>query len=762
MTVYVGFLINCRQTLVRGFALGFGCEVIAGYVQTLRFSARSFSRMNTQTRRLQYFFFGQNFSDGVRTTVAILLPALLLNHWGLFEMGLTVSTGAVCVSITDTPGPAGHRRNGMLAAMALVVGTALLTGAAASSVWLLGLEVGVLSFLFTMFLVWGARAGAVGTAGLLNVVLLLAHPPALREVPQHAALLLLGGMWYAALALLVHRVRPYRPAQQALGECIHALAHFLDIKAKFYNPHTALEQDYRQLVAQQVVVNEKQEAVRDLLFRTRQIVNESTSTGRRLVLTFVETVDMFERVMAGYYDYGALREAFGGTGVLPDIAALIRHVATELDHLGVAIQANRPYAGTGPQLTAEWGRLQARISTLDGPEGPNASTRVLRKILVNLRDIIRRVGNIRRYFDESLADAPAPNQATDHTQFVAHQEIDLQALRLNLTPSSGIFRHSVRMTVACLIAYAVGAGLWHGQHNYWILMTVSIMLKPGFSLTRQRNTERIVGTLAGGALGAAILWVLPWPEARFAVLVVFMVVAYSFQRTQYLVTVLFLTAYLLILFSFLGMSYIGIAEERIADTFIGCAIAFGTGYLLFPRWESEQLTDYMAAALQANLAYLRQLANRLAGRPLPAHEYRLLRKEVYVSGANLAAAFQRMLTEPKSKQHRPTEIHEFVVLNHILSSNIAALTGTLREAAPAVPPFVPESRRALTSALAALHKSLGLIAPATPAAPAELGLPATPAPAETAEDRTLQEQLAFLQKVSSDISKVTEALVQSK
>ncbi|MBD2723331.1 FUSC family membrane protein [Hymenobacter armeniacus] len=716
--------------------------------------------MNTHSRRLRYFLSGQNFSDGVRTTVAILLPALLLAQWGHFDLGLTVSTGAVCVSVTDTPGPAAHRRNGMLAALAVVVLTALLTSLAATSVWLLGLEIGVLSFLCTMFLVWGARAGAVGTAGLLNVVLLLAHPPALREVLPHVGLLALGGLWYAGLAMVAYQVLPYRPAQQALGECIHALARFLELKAKFYSPETALDEDYRELVAQQVVVNEKQEAARDFLFRTRQIVNETTSTGRRLVLTFVETVDLYERITAGYYDYGTVRATFGKSGVLPDIAALIRHIATELDHLGVAIQTSRRYAGPSPDLSQEWGRLQARISALDADgEG---HTRVLKKILVNLRDIIRRVGNIRRYFDESLAatDAPAPSRAAEHARFVAHQEIERQAFSQNLTLKSSVFRHSVRMTLACLAAFVLAESLWHGQHNYWILMTVTIMLKPGFSLTRQRNQERIIGTLVGGALGGVILWALPWTEARFGVLVVFMVLAYSFQRTVYLATVIFLTAYLLIMFSFLGFNYIGVAEERITDTLMGCAIAFSAGYFLFPNWESEQLTDYMAAALRANLAYLRQLANRLAGRPLPPNEYRLLRKDVYVSGANLAAAFQRMLTEPKSKQYRPTETHEFVVLNHILSSNIAALTATLREAAPAVPPFAAESRRALTSALAALQKSLARMAPATAAPAPEVGLGT--AEADAADDKTLLEQLSFLQKVSTDISKISEVLVEQK
>ena len=714
--------------------------------------------MNQFSRQLRYFFSGQNFTDGVRITVSILLPAVLLGQWGHFAEGLTIATGALCLSITDTPGPAAHRRNGMLAALAVVVGTALLTSLAALNIWALAVEIGVLSFGLTMLLVWGARAGAVGTAGLLNVVLLLAHPPALAAAPLHAGLLLLGGLWYAGLALVAYQVRPYRPAQQALGECIHALARFLELKARFYEPRTNLDDDYRQLVAQQVVVNEKQEAVRDLVFRTRQMVNETTSTGRRLVLTFVETVDLYERITVGYYDYSTVREEFARTGVLADVVRLIRHVATELDYLGVAIQANHSYRGTGPDPTAEWERLQSRISALEADAGIN--TRVLKKILVNLRDIIRRVGNIRRYFDEALtAAAPPAGRAAEHGRFVAHQEIELRTFAQNLTMHSAVFRHAVRMTVACLVAFSVAETLWHGQHNYWILMTVTIMLKPGFSLTRQRNTERIVGTLAGGALGGAVLWAVPWMEARFAILVVFMVVAYSFQRTKYLVTVVFLTAYLLLMFRFLGLSFLGVAEERILDTLVGCAIAFGAGWLLFPSWESEQLTDYMAAALRANLAYLRQLADRLAGRPLPANEYRLLRKNVYVSGANLAAAFQRMLTEPKSKQHHPAETHEFVVLNHILSSNIAALTGTLREAAPAVPPFPPEGRRALTSAVAALGKSLGRIAPAAPEPLPELGPAPLNGPVLT-DDSSLLEQLTFLQKVSIDIGKVTEVLAR--
>jgi len=715
--------------------------------------------MNSQTRRLHYFFFGQNFSDGVRITLSILLPALAGSQLGYFAEGLSVSTGAVCLSITDMPGPAGHKRNGMLAGLGLVGGAALLTGLAAQHLLTLGLAVAGQAFFFTMLLVWGARAAAVGTAALLAMVLTLAQPLALEKVLPHSLLLLAGGAWYTALAVLVQRVQPYRAAQQAVGECVHAIAYFLDLKARFYNPATDLDEDFRKLLAQQVVVNEKQEAVRELLFRTRQIVNETTSTGRRLVLTFVETVDLYEHITAIHHDYATVRSVFGNSGILGEIEKLIRLIGAEVDHLGAAIQAGSAHPRRSPNLGAGLAELQSHVAALDAEPKAAGRTRVLKKILVNLRDIIKRVENIRRYFDESLLPQPNPRRAAEHRRFVSHQDLEIGALRQNLTMSSAVFRHALRMTLACVAAFTLAETLWQGSHSYWILMTVTVMLKPGFSLTRQRNVQRIVGTLAGGALGVAVLGLLPVPQARFACMLVFMVLAYSLQRTYYAVSVLFVTAYLLILFRFLGLSYLGVIEERVVDTLLGCGIAFLAGYFLFPRWESEQLRDFMAAVLKANLAYLRQLADRLAGRPLPPTAYKLVRKEVYVASANLAAAFQRMLSEPRSKQSHPTEIHEFVVLNHVLASNIASLTASLPAVLPATPAPALESRRALASAASALQKSLARLQPEAPMPPAEPRfLEPTPALAAAPTDKALLEQLAFLQKVSADIGKVTEVI----
>ena len=751
-------------------------------------------------RQLQYFFFGQHFSDGLRTTVAVLLPALIGSQTGWFAAGLIASTGALCLSFTDLPGPAQHRRSGLLAALALVGATAVGTGLLVHSPWALGLEIAVLSFSLTMLLVWGARAGAVGTAALLSTVLLLAHPPALADILPRAALLVAGGGWYTALALLLNRVLPYRAAQQTLGESLHALADFLRLKAEFYDLATDLPADYRRLVAQQVLVSEAQEAGRELLFRTQQIVSETTPHGRRLVLAFVEGVDLYEHVSASSYDYAQLRTTFGPTGVLAEIGACIIRLADEVDALGAAILADSPPPAAAPAArAAALAAVQAAIAALEADVEWAGKTRQLRKIFINLRDIHRRADRLRRYFDGALAApvaAPvtaaaaslpglvqretkhslvvqaAPLGPAEHAQFVESTALHWASFPQNLTLQSAVFRHAVRMMLACGLAYVLAEIVWHGTHSYWVLLTVTVMLKPGFSLTKARNKARIGGTLAGGLLGGGLLALIHQPEIRFGILVLFMLLAYTFQRARYGVSVVFLTAYLLILFSFLGLSYLGLVEERIIDTLTGCAIAFAASYFLFPRWESDQLRPPLVAALGTNQAYLAQLADRLAGRPVSALAYRLRRREVYVAAANLQAAFQRMLAEPKSKQHHARETHDFVVLNHVLSAQIAALSqglplapaGAVVAVAPApeqVAALAPEARRALLSAQAALARALQALAPDT--APSEA--PASPPASAVAgvsglpvADPTLAEQLAYLQKTSADLARVSEVL----
>jgi hypothetical protein len=121
-----------------------------------------------------------------------------------------------------------------------------------------------------------------------------------------------GVFWHSALT--ARRNKP-------LGENVADIARFLRIKADFYLPETTdIDENYRKLVLQQIQVSNHQDAVREMLFKSRLLVKESTAASRILVLTFIDLVDMFEQIMATHYDYTHIRENLKATGILSEIA----------------------------------------------------------------------------------------------------------------------------------------------------------------------------------------------------------------------------------------------------------------------------------------------------------------------------------------------------------------------------------------------------------------------------------------------------------
>jgi len=280
-------------------------------------------------------------------------------------------------------------------------------------------------------------------------------------------------------------------------------------------------------------------------------------------------------------------------------------------------------------------------------------------------------------------------------------------------------------------------------------------LKPAFSLTKQRNVERIIGTLAGGVIGVLVLIFIPNKNVQFIIMIMFMIATYSFMRIQYLVTVICMTPYILILFSYLGNNFKIVAEERIFDTLLGCTIAFLAGYFLFPRWESDQLKDYLQGIIKANAAYLQKIIEALSGRKPTMLEYKLARKDVYLNSANLSAAFQRMLSEPKNKQKKEKDIHQFVVLNHILFSNIASVATTLlskeERSYPAEMVHIAKKARNNLSESVKKTGSGDLIE--------KDGHGVKHAPTLNTDDALMREQLNFINKLSADINKTAKTLI---
>ncbi|RQO66075.1 FUSC family protein [Pedobacter sp. KBW06] len=630
---------------------------------------------NRPIRSIQDFLLSTYFADGLRITFGVLCPSLILAQFGMLQYGMTLSLGALCASIVDTPGPIVHRRNAMLITTVLIAMMSILVGLTNANVYFIGTLLFILSFVFSMFFVYGLRSAAIGTAALLVMVLSIDDIRPWKEVLVFALLIFTGSIWYTLLSYFVYRIRPFRLVQQTLSDSIHEISEFLRAKAKFYHQNTDYDENYADLLQLQVLVHEKQDAVREVLFKTREIVRESTPEGRFLLLVFVDMVDLFEQVMSTYYNYQQLHDQFDESGILVHYEAVIRKIAAELDEIAFALKTGGTPSPPAA-LIEDVSKLRKEITDLESKniDGKYNTLGIiaLKNIEVNIENILSRVRTINGYFNKKEKKNLKPREI-DVERFITRQPIDLKILLENLTFSSSIFRHSLRVAIVMLIGFVV-ARMLNFSHSYWILLTILVISKPGFSLTKKRNYERLIGTVVGAFIGMGILVYIHDKNTLFIILLFCMIGCYSFQRKNYVVSVLFMTPYILVLFDFLGMGGLSVARERIYDTLIGSGIALLASYSLFPNWEHQKLKEAMLDTLKANMNYFEQVTFLYADQVHNLTNYKVARKEVYVTTANLASLFQRMFSEPKSKQLLMAELHQFTALNHLLSSYVATLS----------------------------------------------------------------------------------------
>jgi uncharacterized membrane protein (TIGR01666 family) len=644
-------------------------------------------------KKYKSFLYSYYLSSGVRITVGVVLPALIFSYFDMLSQGVAISLGAMCVSGTDNPGPIHHRRNGMLICLLFLVAVATLTSLTAAFPVLLGILIAVFCFVFSMIGVYGSRAISIGVSALLIMVLQIGHPGQGKEVIIQAAYILLGGLWYMGLSLVLHKFAPYRLAQQALGECIAATANYIRIRALFYDEGADYDKASRQMIEQQVIVHQEQELVRELLFKSRYIVKESTNTGRTLLMLFRSLVDLFEKIMTTYHDdYKDLHAVFEGTGILDRYRQLILQLAAELDDISIAVKSGRRSRETTALADAIKETRIFYVELRNKKRTPETLEYfiTMRNILSNIEDIANRIHTLHLYtsYQQKVTTTTQPDE---YEKFVNRQDFSLKVLTDNLSLQSNFFRHSLRVSLATLAGYIISLFLQVG-HNYWILLTIIVILKPNYSLTKKRNFERLFGTIAGALAGLIILYFIKDKTVLFFIMLVLMLGTYSLLRTNYMWSVIFMTPYVLLIFQLLYNSPIkNVLTDRLLDTTIGSVIAFIANLLLVPLWEHEQISSYIATAIDKNTAWFKTVVNSFMGKTIQPMEYRISRKEAFVALGNLSDAFTRMLAEPKWQRKNVNLVHQFVVYNHLLTSHIATLShfGQQFAAINATKDFIP-------------------------------------------------------------------------
>jgi uncharacterized membrane protein YccC len=115
--------------------------------------------------------------------------------------------------------------------------------------------------------------------------------------------------------------------------------------------------------------------------------------------------------------------------------------------------------------------------------------------------------------------------------------------------------------------------------------------------------------------------------------------------------------------------------QRVGYTVLGALLALAAVYLLWPRWERDQLRDRLARAIDADKAYVDAVLHGISD-PSAVEEKELadLRRGAEMAVANADAGFQRMLAEPEHRTPLLAVGFALLVYLHRLTRHSVALS----------------------------------------------------------------------------------------
>jgi uncharacterized membrane protein YccC len=557
---------------------------------------------------IKKFLYSQYFYGGLRMAVGVSLPAvicLLLFHQQ--ELGFTIATGALGACVVDMPGPLKYKHNEMLACSVIGFLSALATGIATVNPVALWCTVVPLTFVLSLIVVYGNRWPQISFATLFMMIMTLEEHFTPMQALVNAAWILAGGLWYTYWSTLVSRWQMHRIEQQALAESVFACADYLLARSDFYDLDNDLDECYRNLVAKQIAAVERQDAARDIVLRNLPKLKSGKLEPRRAMLfnLFINTVDLHELFVGAHTDYPMVRNTFGGSDMLTFYRDLIRKAAADLEEIGLAVLQNQP-PRSRVNVKAELRAIEFEIDLMRKHEMPAKNPEAYSAVSATFR----RLWSATRLIDKMRKSLSSEARTTETelrldqalSRFVSSRRVPFGQIFSNLTMASPSFRHALRVTIA------VAVGFWLGRllpltNAYWIVMTTVIILKPGYSLTKQRNGQRIVGTLIGCTASIALMVFVKEPHILLVVMFASMVMSYSLLLFNYAASVVFTSAYVLLMFHLLAPGSMRIIGERAIDTVVGCAIAIAASHL-FPYWEYRLMGKLVNSMIAATRQYL--------------------------------------------------------------------------------------------------------------------------------------------------------------
>ncbi len=625
-------------------------------------------------KEISDYFSSTDFSKAILLGIALTVPIIFGVKLDILQIGITITVGAMLASPSDVSGSIRHKITGILLATSLAMVVSLIGGYLHLSLWLLFPILGFLMFSISYLAIYGFRASLISFSGLFALVLSFSNVSNGMQPYERMLLIGVGGLWYASLSLLRHFIFPKAPTEYYLSKTLNLTAEYLKIRGQLVAEKKDRSELLKKLMTTQSELTAIHETLRDILISTRTGSGKSEFEGKRMLI-FVQLVDMLELAMTNPVNYAKTDKLFERKpNQLENFQGLLFAMSDRLNGIAQTLSAPKKLRNN-----TEIKEFQEKIKN-DISEYASSTNEIVDENLLMLKNLFKyqkeQVKKIEKI--EWLLKNPAQREISllkkeDSRRFLTKQNYDLEVLYENFNLGSPIFKHSLRLGVMAIIGYGVGM-LFSVQNPYWILLTLIVIMRPSFGLTKNRSKERTIGTLIGGALAVGIVLLTQSTTVYGILAIASLVIAFSMIQRNYKAAATFITLSVVFIYALLRPDIFNVIQYRVMDTLIGAGLATAGNLLLWPAWEIQGMQKTLLETIKANRIYLEEIIafyNKKGS--IPSH-YKVARKKAFLEMSELSSAFQRMTQEPKSKQKNLDKFYEIAMLNHTFLSSLASLS----------------------------------------------------------------------------------------
>jgi uncharacterized membrane protein (TIGR01666 family) len=615
-----------------------------------------------------------HFTNALKVTIAAVIPVMLFSFLGKFEMGFAIALGAFFTYPSDIPSNLKHKINGILVTAFLVAGINLVVNIVYPYSWIFYPFLSLLIFLIAMISVYGQRATMVSFSGLIAVSLAFSSINTGWAMVQHSGLILAGGLFYLLISLIFHYIRPNRYIELQIAECIKLTAKYLKLRGDLWTVNADKKAIIEKQLHLQVELNTIRQNIREVLISSHT-TSGSSNQNRKMLLVFISLVEILEVALSTAFDHDKLHQKFDDhPKVLLTYQRLAYNLAASLKQLSKSVTKRTKYISKHT-LLSDLNSLQLAIADYENDLGKTEASEgvfMLTTMLQYAEKQVEKIKIVERAFTLAVNSLDFKGIDKDLEKFLTPQYYPLSTLTENLSFSSTIFRHSLRLTITLMVGFIIG-NILPFQNVYWILLTIIVIMRPGYGLTKERSFHRIIGTVLGGLIAFAILFLIKDNIVISILSILCMLLGFSFTQINYKVSATFVTMYVVFIYGIVTPNIADVVQYRILDTVVGAVLAFLANHFLWPSWEFLNIPIYLEKSIKANQNYLKEISQFYNKKGSVPTSYRLARKNAFIEIGNLMASFQRMVQEPKSKQKQLPQVYKLAVLNHSLLSSSASL-----------------------------------------------------------------------------------------